>query len=1057
MALGKISGPMLVDNLIRNDIDLAFDTDLLYLDVVNGRIGIHTDGPAYTLDVVGTTNYNSLTVTTATQIADIRFATNTISNDIGNIYFHPDQTTNPTIATNNLHAGNIEFVNESINGLVLDNNINLQSNGLGQVVFTTSKLNVNGDLHATGNITWDGTITFGDSDTDSVDFNADFTSNIVPDAPNTYNLGSPTKPWNALYTETVDSADITSSTLIVNNIDFLTTPGEIWYVSKNGNDSNTGSHPHDTFLTIKQALSVAQSGDTVYVYAGTYQEEFPLTVPQGVAISGQSIRECLVQPTAPTSSNDAFLLNGETTVENLTIRNYFYNSLTDTGYGFRFANGAKVTSRSPYIRNLTVLNTESTVGAGDAGRGAIADGSVVDANSREASLLFHAVTFIISNADGITATNGARVEWLNSFTYFAYRGIHLTEGSLGFAGLGLKFGAEMRSINSANVYGTYGAVADGPSTLGYLIGHNFGYVGSGLDLTNDPRLVIQANEIVATNGGKLYYDSMDHKGDYRVGDIFYVSQETGRISFTAQRIDFSAQGSIVLEGVGGITIVDATGIQNSNIRIHDNNIDSLSGPVNFSAISGNTYLNTNVFVTGNTNISADGLIKGNVILGNQTTDTVKFYDYLTETIEPKLNNTYTLGSDNGVNPKRWRTMYLSGLNIDAILGIDNNTISTLAGNNDLRFVAAGTGKVIISSTDVQVDNNLTVSGTSFTVNGATSLQDTEITGTVTHVGNYTQQTGNAEVVGTTQTNNIVVTNTGSYLVVPDIKFINNEIQATITNDDIKFYGTGTGGVVVDQRLKFKDSEISNVWASPTNDTEKSIIFQPNGTGNVVIDDEKSITIPAGNNTNRTLSAYGEIRKNTTHTWYEGYLPSGNISFNNLYDFDKNTYIIPELTPGAGGNTLQFGINGSVRGTIDPTKLFTYRMDVDNFQMSGNTVHNSVSGSDTYLTPDGTADVDINGILVNTDNITNQLNSPISLVSTGNGYIKFSGTGAVRFPVGTDAERRLTPELGEVRYSTQRNYMEVFNGTTWIPAVGTLGAAPLSDVLEIMDTWSLILG
>ena len=133
------------------------------------------------------------------------------------------------------------------------------------------------------------------------------------------------------------------------------------------------------------------------------------------------------------------------------------------------------------------------------------------------------------------------------------------------------------------------------------------------------------------------------------------------------------------------------------------------------------------------------------------------------------------------------------------------------------------------------------------------------------------------------------------------------------------------------------------------------------------------------------------------------------------------------------------------------------MDVDNFQMSGNTIHNSVSGADTNLTPDGTADVNVNNILFNTDNITNQLDTAISLVSTGAGYVKFGGTGAVRLPVGNDSERRAHPELGETRYSTQRNYMEVYNGTTWIPAVGTLGAAPLSDVLEIMDAWSLILG
>ena len=38
MAVGRISGPLLKANLLRNGVDLAFETDLLYLDVNNNRI-----------------------------------------------------------------------------------------------------------------------------------------------------------------------------------------------------------------------------------------------------------------------------------------------------------------------------------------------------------------------------------------------------------------------------------------------------------------------------------------------------------------------------------------------------------------------------------------------------------------------------------------------------------------------------------------------------------------------------------------------------------------------------------------------------------------------------------------------------------------------------------------------------------------------------------------------------------------------------------------------------------------------------------------------------------
>ena len=1116
--LGRISGPLLSANLLRQGVDLAFETDLLYLKVSPAisrdpnedgdgnpqpgphAIGIHNDGPAYDLDILGTSNFNNLIALTSANLANFTISASTIANAVGNIIISPNQSLNPTVATNQLQVGNLNFYDRTVLNTTVDANLVLDTAGTGQVVFNTTKVNVNGNLHATGDITWDGNITFGNNDLDSVDFNSDFTSDIVPDAPDQYDLGAFNKQWQTLQTSTLVTDLVTTDSLSINGIDLLTTQGKIIYVSQNGLDTNTGRHQHSTFRTVKHALSVAQPGDEVSIFPGIYVEEFPLTVPVGVHVNGVSLRSTTIMPTASTNRKDAFLLNGETTVSGITVRNFYYDSVNDTGYGFRLAPNCKVTTRSPYVQNVSVLNRGTLTdnraildggnavtilfdaileggtafstyidqlnggpaslsaglgfASGDAGRGALVDGSVVHPDSKEATILFHSVTFIVPNADGITAKNGARVEWLNSFTYFANKGIYLTDGTAGFASLGIRYGAEMRSINSANVYGNYGAVADGPNTLGYLIGHNFGYIGTGADSQNDPRLVIQANEVVATNNAELYFDSMDHKGDYRVGDIFYVSQETGRISFNAQRIDFSAQGSIVLEGPGGITIVDATGIQNSNIRIHDNNVDSLSGPVNFLAASGNTYLNTDVFVTGAMNISNNVYVDGNVFLGNDPLDLITVAPGLTETIEPRLNNTYSLGSDNGVSPKRWDVAYLSGLNIDAITQIDNNTISTLSSNYDLRFTAPGTGRIVVSSTDVQVDNDLTVNGT-FTVNGVSTAQDVDILGNVIQTGNIVQ-TGDTIIDGNLQTNNLTVTNT-AYLEVPDIKFIGNAVQATTTDADIVFNGTGTAGVVLDQRLKIKDNDISNVWASATTDFQKSVQLTPDGTGNVVINSNRSTTIPYGNNTNRIMSTVGEIRQNSTSKWYEGYLPTGNVSFNNLFDVDLNTYIIPEPTPGANDNTLRFGVNGVERATITSTKLTTPKLVVDSIDVSGNTIFNNTSNLDLFITPNGTGSVNVNNILINENSVTNQVAGAISLVSTGTGYIKFGGTGAVRLPIGNDSERRASPERGEIRYNEARTYMEVFNGTIWIPAVGTLGAASLNDVMEIFDFWSLTLG
>jgi hypothetical protein len=55
MAINRISGDILESNLIRSS-DLAFNTNLLYVDVTNGRIGVKTDSPGnFALDVNGNT------------------------------------------------------------------------------------------------------------------------------------------------------------------------------------------------------------------------------------------------------------------------------------------------------------------------------------------------------------------------------------------------------------------------------------------------------------------------------------------------------------------------------------------------------------------------------------------------------------------------------------------------------------------------------------------------------------------------------------------------------------------------------------------------------------------------------------------------------------------------------------------------------------------------------------------------------------------------------------------------------------------------------------------
>ena len=156
--LGRISGPLLAENLLRNGNNLAFESKLLYLDVVNGYVGIDTATPTRTLLVNVKADTTNLIVDTLATIANLEVSTNQIQNVSGGITFRPFQSATPTVTAPNFQAGNIKFSSNSFSNVINNADIILDPAGTGRVIFNSSRVNVDGDLHATGNITWDGNI-----------------------------------------------------------------------------------------------------------------------------------------------------------------------------------------------------------------------------------------------------------------------------------------------------------------------------------------------------------------------------------------------------------------------------------------------------------------------------------------------------------------------------------------------------------------------------------------------------------------------------------------------------------------------------------------------------------------------------------------------------------------------------------------------------------------------------------------------------------------------------------------------------------------------------------
>ena len=80
----------------------------------------------------------------------------------------------------------------------------------------TKDVFIGGNLDVTGNITIGGTINLGDDDTDNININADINSNLIPDATDSFDIGSATKAWKDLYlTESINFKGATGENEIV--------------------------------------------------------------------------------------------------------------------------------------------------------------------------------------------------------------------------------------------------------------------------------------------------------------------------------------------------------------------------------------------------------------------------------------------------------------------------------------------------------------------------------------------------------------------------------------------------------------------------------------------------------------------------------------------------------------------------------------------------------------------------------------------------------------------------------------------------------------------------
>ncbi len=192
MPIAKIQGPMLQTNLVRYGVDFAVETDLLYFDTANNRIGIGTSTPSQQLTVVGVSSLDNLSITGDTIIS------NTTNNDINLIPNGTGFVVSARQKVSNLLQDRVVFINSATGELTTSADLGFDGTTftatlatLGSIGFATDTISKSGpiNIEATSSRVSINSATIEDLTEDRVVF-AGTGGNLIDDANFTFVPGT---------------------------------------------------------------------------------------------------------------------------------------------------------------------------------------------------------------------------------------------------------------------------------------------------------------------------------------------------------------------------------------------------------------------------------------------------------------------------------------------------------------------------------------------------------------------------------------------------------------------------------------------------------------------------------------------------------------------------------------------------------------------------------------------------------------------------------------------------------------------------------------------------
>ena len=212
------------------------------------------------------------------------------------------------------------------------------------------------------------------------------------------------------------------------------------YVTKDGNDGNSGLTVSDSKATIKSAVGIATEGTVIKVSAGTYVENNPIKVPAQVSIVGDTLREVTVSPA--NVDKDIFHVGPGDMLQEMTFAGTVNEGVAVVAFD---PDKIQYVDQSPYVRFCT-NKVKNSIGLKVDGNNSIGPFK---------SMVTDSYTQYNLNGIGVSVSNEGYAQIVSLFT------MNLD------AAVTCESGGQCDVTNSNSSFGNYGLICDGVGPLQY--------------------------------------------------------------------------------------------------------------------------------------------------------------------------------------------------------------------------------------------------------------------------------------------------------------------------------------------------------------------------------------------------------------------------------------------------------------------------------------------------------------------------------------------------------------------------------------------------------------